>query len=128
VHMTFRILTLCLALVAPASAVLVEGCTPATTQKLEAVAADLSPPGACAVQALLSGGFTDPALILGMCVNLTLQALANIVRDLLANPPSNATTDAGLVGTGVMIDYQRGNLLLTQTLLQNKYGVTAQPK
>lgn len=67
-----------------------------TSQESGAVINDVSPLAACAenalAQALITGN-ADPVQIVLSCGGLTLQALANVVRDLLANPAS--TPDSG---------------------------------
>ncbi len=94
-----------------------------TSQESGAVVNDVAPLAACAenalAQALITGN-ADPVQIVLSCGGLTLQALANVVRDLLANPAATP----GDAGTGGPRDARTAHLQQVKANLA-KLGVYA---
>ena len=73
--------------------------TGCTKQQAAEVVTDLQPLEACASNAIADAlllGTADPLAIVAQCGGLTLQALANIVRDMISSPAQPPAVDAGV--------------------------------
>jgi hypothetical protein len=89
--------------------------TACTAQQANTIIHDVSPAGACIVNALAEGGASDPMVIVAECAGTTIADVVQVIEDLLANPAQ--TPDAGAVGVSAHDRYLREMLTKAHAIL-----------